>query len=147
MDPRTAEALNTFAPDHVAVKLDPARDDDYFRVFAEAWATPGDLIVIEQDILLTEGVIEQFLACRNGWCGNPYNIAGQQLVCLGCTRFTAELKDAHPDLLDVVGLVNNDGLPAKDWRRLDVRLSDELHFRGFQVHTHTPEVEHFHRYE
>ncbi len=146
LHPRTAELLDRFAPGHVRVHLDPDDPSDYWWVLAEAWATPGDLVIIEHDIGLAEGVIEQFHSCRSPWCGNPYNVAGSLLVCLGCTRFTDELKTAHPDLLDVVGLVGNDGLPAKDWRRLDVRIGDELHKRGFEVHHHSPTVEHFHSY-
>lgn len=146
LHPRTVELLDRFAPDHVRVRLDPDDPSDYWRVLAEAWAAPGDLVVVEHDVGIADGVIEQFHSCRAPWCGNPYNIGGSLLVCLGCTRFTDELKTAHPDLLETVGLVGNDGLPAKDWRRLDVRIGDELHKRGIEVHHHAPTVEHFHHY-
>jgi hypothetical protein len=68
------------------------------------------------------------------------------LACLGCTRFSAGLKAAEPDLLDVVGEVTGDGLPARDWRRLDVRILDELRKRGYEQHRHQPDVRHYHRY-
>lgn len=146
LHPVTARLANRHAPGHVRVRLDPADDAAYWRLLAEQWRQPGDLIVVEQDIGLRAGVVQGLTACREPWCGHPYPIGRQLLVCLGCTRFTAELKAAEPDLLDAVGLVGNDGLPAKDWRRLDVRLADELRRRGYTVHEHAPAVAHYHKY-
>lgn len=144
LDPRTVRLLEAHAPGYTPVLVDGPTS--YWSVLAEAWTAPEDLTVIEHDIGIHGQVIPQFQECRQGWCGNPYNIGGTMLVCLGCTRFTDELKTANPDLLEVVGEVGGDGLPVRDWRRLDVRLADELHRRGYQVHTHRPTVDHFHEY-
>lgn len=146
LHPATARLANVHAPGHQRVRLDPGDDGAYWRLLAGAWRTPGDLIVVEQDIGLRAGVIEGLTACREPWCGHPYNAAGRTLVCLGCTKFSAELKAAQPDLLAVVGLLGGDGLPARHWRRLDVRLGDELRRRGYRVHEHAPQVAHYHRY-
>ena len=119
----------------------------YWRLLARAWREPGDLIVIEHDIGLAPGVIEGFAACPEPWCGHEYPLhLGVLRACLGCTRFSAALKEAEPGLLDVVGEVTGDGLPAKDWRRLDVRIGGELNRRGVQMHVHPEPVRHYHRY-
>lgn len=146
LHPVTSRLANAHAPGHVRVRLDPGDDAAYWRLLADAWRQPGDLIVIEQDIGLGAGVIECFDACRHPWCGHPYPIGRQLLVCLGCVRFTAALKDAEPDLLEAVGRIGGDGIPAKHWRRLDTRLAGELRRRGYSVHEHQPPVAHYHRY-
>lgn len=119
----------------------------YWALLAAVWQEPGDLTVIEHDIGIHAAVIPGFTGCPEPWCGFPYPLdRGVLLACLGCTRFTAALKAAEPDLLDVVGEVTGDGLPARDWRRLDVRTADELKRRGYALHAHSPTVRHYHKY-
>lgn len=148
LSPATARLANRHAPGHVRARLDPADRGAYWRLLAGAWREPGDLIVVEHDIGIHAGVLEGFAACREPWCGHPYQGARGVGVraCLGCTRFTASLKAAEPDLLDVVGEVASGGIPARDWCRLDVRIDDELRRRGYSLHGHQPGVRHYHRY-
>jgi hypothetical protein len=146
LHPVTARLANRHAPGHRRVRIDPLDDGAYWRLLATAWAEPGDLVVIEQDIGLRPNVVAGFDSCRKPWCGHPYLIGAQELVCLGCTRFTAELKAAEPDLLERVGQDGSGGVPARDWRRLDVRIADELERRGYARHRHEPTVTHFHKY-
>lgn len=147
LHPATARLANRHAPGHERVRIDPRDDAAYWGVLAAAWARTGeDLVIVEQDIGISAGVVPGFAACREPWCGHPYPIGASLLVCLGCTRFTSRLKAAEPDLLEAVGRDHGGGLPAKDWRRLDVRISDELHRRGHRVHRHEPAVAHYHRY-
>lgn len=146
LHPATARLANAYASGHVRARIHPDDTGAYWQLLADAWRQPGDLIVIEQDIGIGPGVVRGLSACRQPWCGHPYPIGAQLLVCLGCTRFTAGLKTAEPDLMDVVGADDTGGLPAKHWQRLDVRILDELHRRGYQQHEHLPPVAHYHRY-
>lgn len=146
LHPVTARAANAHAPGHVRVKLNPADDAAYWALLAKVWREPGDLLIIEQDVGIRAGVVESLTECREPWCGFPYAIGAQLLVCLGCTRFTAELKAAEPDLLDRVGEDGTGGLPARVWQRLDVRILDHLRARGYEQHRHEPAVRHFHKY-
>lgn len=146
LHPVTARLLNRYAPGHERARIDPADSEAYWRLLAEAWREPGDLLIVEQDVGIRAGVIEELSACREPWCGFPYAIGAQLLVCLGCTRFTAELKAAEPDLLDAVGQDATGGLPARVWQRLDVRILDHLRARGHRQHEHHPGVAHYHRY-
>jgi hypothetical protein len=148
LHPETVRLLDEHAPGHERVWIDPADVEAYWRLLAARWRVPGDLLIVEQDIGIHAGVVEGLSACREPWCGHPYPIGEQLLVCLGCTRFSAELKAAEPDLLDAVGLVDDDaGTPPRHWRRLDVRILNELRRRGYEQHRHDPPVCHFHRYE
>lgn len=146
LHPATARLLNQHATGHRRVRLDPADMSAYWALLAALWRQPGDLVIVEQDIGINAVVMPGFAACREPWCGHPYPIGEQLLVCLGCTRFTAELKTAEPDLLDVVGEDGTGGLPARHWQRLDVRILDELRRRGYTQHRHDPPVAHYHKY-
>lgn len=146
LHPVTARLLNRYAPGHERVRIDPDDPEAYWRLLAERWREPGDLLIVEQDVGIHAGVVEGLTACREPWCGFAYPIGRQLLVCLGCTRFTAELKAAEPDLLDAVGQDATGGLPPRVWQRLDVRILDHLRERGYRQHEHRPAVKHYHRY-
>jgi hypothetical protein len=148
LHPSTARLLNRHAPGYVRARIDPADVEGYWRLLAAVWREPGDLLIVEQDVGIRAGVVEGLSVCREPWCGFPTAIGDQLLVCLGCTRFSAELKAAEPDLLDAVGLIDDDaGTPPRHWRRLDVRILDELRRRGYEQHRHEPAVRHYHRYK
>lgn len=151
LHPETERLLRLNVPGSTPVDWrEITRGDDtaYWRLLTEAWAAPGPTLIIEQDVGIRAGLIEELAACPEPWCGFGYPLdkGAMPPCCLGCTRFTAALKHAEPDLLDVVGEVTGDGLPARDWRRLDVRTSDELRRRGYSMHVHQPPVRHFHKY-
>ena len=147
LHPDTARLADLHAPGHVRARIDPADEAAYWALLTAAWREPGDLLVIEHDIGIHAGVVPGLTACRQPWCGHPYPIGELLLVCLGCTRFTDQLKAAEPDLLDVVGADGTGGLPARHWGRLDVRILDELRRRGYEQHRHSPPVAHYHRYD
>jgi len=146
LHPVTARLANAHAPGHVRVRLDPADDTAYWTLLAKLWREPDDLLIVEQDVGIHAGVAQGLTSCREPWCGHPYPIGRQLLVCLGCTRFTAELKAAEPDLLDEVGRDGTGGLPPRVWQRLDVRILDHLRARGYKQHRHEPAVRHYHKY-
>lgn len=146
LHPVTARLANRHASGHVRVRLDPADRHAYWALLATLWRKPGDLLIVEQDIGIRAGVVEGLGNCRQPWCGHPYPIGEQLLVCLGCTRFTAELKAAEPDLLDAVGQDDGGGMPARDWRYLDVKILTHLRDRGYEPHCHDLPVRHYHRY-
>ncbi len=145
LDPRTALLADQHLPGHERIRL--AGDDGaYCRWLAGEWRQPGALAVVEHDVGPHARVLPQFTACPEPWCAFPYPVAGAVQPALGCTRFTAAVKAAEPDLLDVVARVQDGGVAAGDWRRLDVRLAAELQARGYRVHVHFPPVRHFHGY-
>lgn len=146
LHPSTARLLNRHAPGHVRARLDPDNSHAYWALLASWWRIPGDLLIVEQDVGVHTTVVPELTECRRPWCGFPYPIGEQLLVCLGCTRFTAELKTAEPDLLDAVGQDGTGGMPARDWRYLDTKILDHLRARGYEQHRHGPAVAHYRRY-
>lgn len=128
------------------VRLDPADPHAYWALLAGLWRQPGDLLIVEQDVGIHAGVVPGLAACREPWCGHPYPIGEQVLVCLGCTRFGAALKAAEPDLLEAVGADDAGGMPARHWKYLDVKILTALRARGYEQHRHEPPVRHYHQY-
>lgn len=146
LHPTTVRLLNRHAPGHRRVRLDPADVTAYWALIAEAWREPGYLTIVEHDVGIHAAVVPGLSACRQPWCGYPYPIGDQLLVCLGCTRFTADLKAAEPDLLDAVGADDTGGMPARHWKYLDVKILSHLRARGYTQHRHGPAVAHYHAY-
>jgi hypothetical protein len=126
--------------------LDPD-PEAYWRLLTAEWAAPGDLLLVEHDVEPADGVTEAMTACPRPWCSSPYRIAHSWLAeGLGCVRLAARLKARHPDLMARLGEVTGDGLPPRDWHRLDTRLSRLLREAGYRPHTHRRSL-HLHDYE
>lgn len=150
--PETRAALDRYAPG--AVVCDVSGDEEaYYRFLAEHWASGEDLLVVEHDIVLRGGVIDELEACPEPWCGFVHSIGTQYLACLGCTRFRSGLICAAADAVvragecrydpDDPGRVVADGIGARHWVRMDVRLAAVLRdVYGYRVHEHWPPVEH-----
>jgi hypothetical protein len=146
LHPETAAALEQHAPRAIRVAIDPADASAYYELLRTEWAKPGDLVIIEQDIQVVDGVFPGFAQCREPVCAHAYQKTTYILgAALGCARFTHELKRNHPDLLDTVGKPDGELLvDPKDWRALDQRVSMELQRRGITTHMHDPVLTHHH---
>lgn len=145
----TKRRLDDLGLDVTWVEIDPKDRTQYSRVLRDAWLCDGDLTIIEQTIGIHAGVMPGFEECRQPWCGNPYLIGAQLLVCLGCTRFTGALKSALPGLMDEaasIGEEDGGAVPAGAWQRMDIRVAACLERHGHARHWHNPPVEHFHDY-
>ena len=122
----------------------PIREDDYtgyFRLLASCWEEPGNTVIVEHDMLPANNVVLRMLVCRQPWCTSPYRGSPNKnepdlIDGLGCVKFSAELKRSEPYLMRVVSEIAEPGLPAKIWKRLDVRIAGELRLRGYAPHTH-----------
>lgn len=153
LDERTQEALDAHVPGNVEVRyreIDPHQPTMYSRILVEAWTWPGDLFIIEQDIEIHAGAVRILQECSQPWCGFPYAIGQQSIVCLGCTRFSAHLKATQPGLIAAAAAVGADddggGVPAGAWERMDVRIGAKLEALGHNRHVHQPAVTHHHFY-
>jgi len=132
------------------IPIDPRHHLRYAELLAEAWLWPGDLIVVEHDIGITEHTVWRFLDCDQPWCGNAYTVGHDPIMALGCVKFSAHLKAMQPGLMDRarLGSTPYDGghMANGDWRRLDGNVSSQLHMLGHTQHRHYPDVNHFHPY-
>ena len=158
------EAAEKDLPEHGfvirAAAIGPA-EHAYFDELDAMWglcgASGADLVAIEGDVVIHEGVLRGFDACPNLICAHVYWVGASYKYGLGCTRFRAELIRENLDLLRVAGQRTSDGLPiAYSWKRMDTRLYDEARERGLlpvyigpgdsRPCIHEPAVRHLHRY-
>lgn len=49
--------------------------DAYWKALVSWWKRPGDLVVVEHDVVPASGVVEQMLKCSHLWCSSPYAIS------------------------------------------------------------------------
>lgn len=117
-------------------------DDSYHRLLAELWETGGTFVVVEHDIVVRPGVIDELGACPEWWCGFPYLFLGGLHNGLGCAKFSAELLAEHPDVIAATLEENTPTHPAGHWCNLDDRITRQLRRRGVAKHAHGPPVEH-----
>lgn len=114
----------------------------YHALLSELWAAGGSFLVVEHDIEIGAHVVPEAEACPEPWCAWPYVVGSSREgfieSSLGCTRFSAEILTAVPDLMSM--------LPVRDWRRLDCEMSPRLRAAGFEPHVHAPPVLHHHTY-
>lgn len=121
--------------------------ESYWRLLAREWNRPGDLALVEHDMVPAAGVTDAMAACPRPWCTSPYRIENSWLgEGLGCVKLAARLKTRHSDLMLRLGEIADDGSPAKDWHRLDTRLARLLRDRGYRPHTHR-RSRHLHDYD
>lgn len=121
----------------------------YWWELRRRWNGEDDLMIVEQDNVITAEVIPSFNACDKPWCvyeylgppGMDVDGTGEGRILrksLGCTRFSAELQDK------VTAAMISD----KDyfvWHLLDMRIARLLEMHGYESHVHGA-IKHCHRY-
>lgn len=129
-------------------ELDPADDAAYFKLISELWQQPGELIIVEQDMLPTRTTVERMLNCTATWCTATYQINGGTWINngLGVVKFGAGLRKKWPGLMVRVGYITDDGSPQYSWRRLDTRIALTLYQMDLRPHWDHAAVEHLHDY-
>jgi hypothetical protein len=152
--PRAVEAVRMYAPD--AEFIDTSGTIyDYNEAIASRWDSGGDLVVIEDDKVITADVLPSFAACTEPWCVFRYPTYPEPYtrmidIGLGCTRYSAEVQTWFgPERFLVPddpawGLCPNCGGKGC-WRYLDSRIDRNLWDRGLRSHVHG-DVEHLHDY-
>jgi len=116
-------------------------EHDYWQLLRDVWAAQKTVVVIEHDILVWPGAIDELLACPCMWCSNSYRIqlhdgrAGVGLHhALGCTKLSADLMRLIPDAFDA--------MPSRHWQRLDAQLCRAAYEVCQCPHPHRPPVIH-----
>lgn len=159
LHPKTAEALAAYAPD--TIFIDTSSDIYAYNRVIEAYWGHDDLVVIEEDKVVTPEVIRSFDSCDQLWCSYSYFVYPRpyrQRVSygLGCARFSAEVQqkvpvesflydDSRAREMHIAGtceLCNGKGC----WKYLDSRIACQMWDRSINVHVHG-QVEHLHEYK
>lgn len=109
--------------------------DSYWMLLKRQWDRREAFIVLEHDILPWPGALEDLWRCREPWCAFGYHMGGHMGYAFGCTKFTTELMDAMPDIVD--------GLPDRHWFNLDSQFIHTAHrVHNLDYHRHGPPVIH-----
>lgn len=143
----TRESLAEHAP---LTEIIPVKASDISRTWELYTARWGhdDLMIIEQDIILHNGVIPQFEACPEPWCLFPFRYApdtGFLDTGTGCDRFRREFQQAvSVERIEAVGGCCNKclGENPKCWAHIDGRIREAGEAAGFSIHVHWPSVGH-----
>ena len=98
--------------------------DDYSQseIWRQLWRTPGDLVCVEQDVVVPPGLIEELLACPHDWCTPPaWNGFGYLPETCNVVKFSASLREREPYLCDYA-LADRWRTPRQDPRTPLARL-------------------------
>jgi hypothetical protein len=152
--PPAWDAAKEYAPD--AEFIDTS---DSIYAYPEAvafhWNSGEDLVVIEDDKVITSGVLPSFASCDEPWCVYRYMTYPEPYtrwidIGLGCTKFSAEAQSWFgpedflvPDHPDWGRCHDCDGKGC--WRFLDSRIDVNFWKRDVRSHIHG-DVEHPHPY-
>lgn len=75
-------------------------DDSYHSLLERLWAAGETFTVVEHDIIVHPGAIQELENCPEPWCTFPYYCSvGWINDGLGCTKFGADLIARYPDFL------------------------------------------------
>lgn len=114
-------------------------DDAYYVLLRGLWHAGGGFVIVEHDIVVWPGAVQQLEDCPEPWCVFPYySSVGWARDALGCTKFSSGLLQRYPDVLEP---------PFPDccqhttyWCGLDRLISHRLRSHGLEPHEHSPAV-------
>lgn len=146
LHPAAEAALAAHAPGAVLADV-TGSPFAYWERLTARWDSPGDLVIIEQDIEIHPGVLPGFSSCPRPWCVYPYQVHDRATLLdfgLGCARFREQARQAvtpgqvqsWPGQCDLCG-----GKPGC-WRHLDCTITWAMHAAGIIQCIHWPGVTH-----
>jgi hypothetical protein len=149
MHPAAARSLADFAPQ--AELVDVTGDDHaYWREIRARWDGTEDLVIVEQDIEIAEGVIESMAECDQDWCCYAYRIFRTKVRLrdgLGCTKFSAALQRKINARYIAEGFALCKNCKGQGcWYHIDCRIAGLLRQEGYKPHVHG-DVIHHHKYD
>jgi hypothetical protein len=147
-NPAAMAALAEYVPQ--AQLADVTGDDyAYWREIRSRWQGTGDLILIEHDVEVSDGVVESMAACPEPWCAYAYTIFRTRVRLrdgLGCTKFSAEAQRLVSARRIAEGFALCKICKGQGcWYHLDGRITGLLRQEGLKPHVHG-DVVHRHDY-
>lgn len=117
-------------------------DEAYWELLAHMWDERQTFVVVEHDVVVRPGALEELIGCPQPWCsfGVPY--VGRIYAGLACAKFSAELIARTPDLLALTAAFSDETHPPRHWCRLDSWIQIVLGEAGEKMCVHTPPLGH-----
>lgn len=141
----TLAALDAWGGPYTTWPIDPRDPHDYAGKFLSWWNTPGDFMVIEQDMVPPEHLIAEIAACPDTWCSVRYHVGdGRYTTGLGMAKFTDTLKRAFPFAGANIVADPRGGGRTVDWISLNEAVERHLTRLGLKCHIHDTPVAHLH---
>ena len=125
------------------VRYAPMIDDEsYWQLLSDLWRIGNSFTIVEHDIVVGEGTLDELAACPYDWCAMAYPYRDDTAYGLACTKFSRQLIARHPDLMDIVAKMSDETHPPKHWCRMCAWLSLVLGRLGEVRHEHSEMVGH-----
>lgn len=141
----TRDSLARYAPDAQIISVTGLTGA--WDAYKSLWGQ-DDLMIVEQDIILHESTIPQFLECPEPWCLFPFRYM-DSLTFLdtgtGCNRYRTEfMEEVSPaDIEAIPGSCNRcEGGNPGCWAHIDGRIREAGEKKGFRIHVHWPAAGH-----
>lgn len=146
---KAIEALAKYAPQ--AEVIDVTGDNyAYWNHIRDRWTGERDLIIIEQDVEISEDIISSMESCSQDWCCYAYPIFRTKVrlrVGLGCVKVSAKAQRKVTPEKIAEGFTDCAACRGKGcWWHLDGRIAAMMKRGGFFPHVHG-DVIHHHDYE
>ena len=114
-------------------------DDSYFQMMERLWAKGEAFTIVEHDVVVHPGAIQELANCAQPWCTFPYYCSvGWIIDGLGCTKFSADLIAKYPECL-------KEPFPdccahTRFYCGLDRLIAHRMEQLGVKPHVHMPGV-------
>jgi hypothetical protein len=108
----------------------------YYDLLHKEWkATSRDTVIVEHDIIVWPGLVQDMLACQAPWCTTSVLIHGKwNTFTFGCVKFGSDFKCQFPELFT--------NCRSKEWHQLDVWFLQQTEERDLLPCVHLPGVVH-----
>lgn len=116
-----------------------SKETSYYDLLLSLWKSAEDFCIIEHDIVIWPGALNDLEHCDHLWCTRPYYCSiGWIIDGLGCTKFSKPLMEQYPNFLD-------EPFPSccghtKYYCGLDRLIAHRAYELGLQPHVHLPGV-------
>ncbi len=115
------------------------KDDSYHEMLLAQWKAKETFCIVEHDIVVWPGALNEMEQCLEPWCTRPYYCSvGWILDGLGCTKFSQNLIELYPNFL-------SEPFPTccshtRYYCGLDRLIAHRMQELGIKPHIHLPGV-------
>ena len=108
--------------------------DGYWTLLRDSWAEGREFFIVEHDVLVWQGAIQQMTECEGDWCSLPTICRGRMITTtFGCVRFGQATIDRNPDFWEDI---------PTTWFHLDAGFADKMGWPYIRPHVHWPAATH-----
>jgi hypothetical protein len=107
---------------------------EYHDLLSENWERGETFYVVEQDVVVWQGAIQQLEMCDHDWCSLPTMCHGRMIsTTFGCVKFSKRLIAKNPGFWADI---------PTTWYHLDAGFADKIGWPWIKPHVHWPPATH-----